>query len=73
MAAERQSPYRLSLCVGAAEFDPSMPVQLEKLVDEADRRMYGAKKVLQQTEVREGYPGPTSRDRDPDRGPLLVP
>ena len=72
MADERQSPYRLSLCVGAAEFDPSMPVQLEKLVDEADRRMYGAKKVLQQTEVRESYSGPTSRDRDPDRGPLPV-
>ena len=72
LADERQSRYRLSLCVGAAEFDPSTPVPLEKLVDEADRRMYGEKRLLQQTEVREGYSEPTSRDRDPYHGSLPV-
>lgn len=39
----KKQPYRLSLCVGTAEFDPSRPASLDELLIEADRRMYGTK------------------------------
>jgi diguanylate cyclase (GGDEF)-like protein len=37
------APGELSLSVGAAEFDPARPVTLERLINEADARMYERK------------------------------
>lgn len=65
-------PFRLSLCVGAAEFDPSQPVSLEELIDKADGRMYSAKRKLQRTVVRQSLIEPISRNRDAEGGPLPV-
>jgi GGDEF domain-containing protein len=40
----------LSVGVGVALFDPERPRALDKLIDEADRRMYEAKHPRQATE-----------------------
>jgi len=38
-------PYKLSLSIGAAVFDPASPSDLDTLLAEADRQMYTAKKA----------------------------
>jgi len=37
--------FPLSLSIGVARFDPSNPLPLETLLEEADRRMYAEKSV----------------------------
>lgn len=40
---EQALPYTLSLSIGIIRSDPDRPLDLEKLIAEADKRMYGAK------------------------------
>lgn len=50
LSADSQKPYRLSLCVGAVEFDPAVPASLDEMIKEADRRMYGARRMRRQSQ-----------------------
>ena len=40
------APFRLSLSVGTSTFDPAEPASLERLLSEADARMYERKQSL---------------------------
>jgi diguanylate cyclase (GGDEF)-like protein/PAS domain S-box-containing protein len=40
-----KAPFRLSLAVGSAAFDPARPMDLNELIEEADRRMYADKRA----------------------------
>jgi diguanylate cyclase (GGDEF)-like protein len=51
-------PYRLSLSIGVATFDPERPVSAEALIAEADERMYEHKRSKRAVE---DAPSPTSQ------------
>jgi diguanylate cyclase (GGDEF)-like protein len=51
-------PYRLSLSIGVATFDPERPVSAEALIAEADERMYEHKRSKRTVE---DAPSPTSQ------------
>jgi diguanylate cyclase (GGDEF)-like protein len=47
-------PYRLSISMGAAQFDPEHPVSIDELLSEADALMYAQKRKRRKQESRLG-------------------
>ena len=56
--AEHQRPYRLSMSVGVARFEPGSPWTMDRLLEEADRRLYRDKRS------RQGAPRLSGESRD---------
>lgn len=43
--AKRELPYRISISIGIAHYDPAAPCSIEDLLEKADARMYAQKKA----------------------------
>jgi diguanylate cyclase (GGDEF)-like protein len=52
--AKVSQDYKLSISVGAAEFDPEYPVSIDKLLSKADALMYAQKRKKRKKESRLG-------------------
>jgi diguanylate cyclase (GGDEF)-like protein len=75
--ATGEKPFRLSVSLGAAAYDPARPRDLEALLDEADALMYEQKRLHKRTGVSSVPPGgattstnaPPTRTSPPTKGP----